>query len=123
MVLKEKDENDFEAICISAIYKEHDIDVKTLISNTYANMILSKCKRILMVFLFYDVSYKIWRIDIRILSSDDEEIESMEAISMVNYLKNKRNIGLRDNTIGRNELCPCRKSVKNIRNVVAEKYE
>lgn len=112
MSLKEKDENNIEALCISSIYGEDDIDVNTLVRNTYANMYLSKCEKVLSAFLYYSSNYKIKKIDFEMLTSDDKEAKSTEIMNMAEYLSYKRGLRLEGNRIGRNELCPCRKRKK-----------
>lgn len=109
MSLKEKDENNIEALCITSIYGEDNIDVNTLVKNTYANMYLSKCEKVLSVFLYYSSDYKIKKIDFKMLTSDDKEAKSTEIMNMAEYLRCKRGLWLEGNKIGRNELCPCRK--------------
>lgn len=107
MTLKEKDENNIETLCISSIYGEKNIDVDTLIKNTYANMYLSKCNKVLSVFLYYNSNFNIEKIDFKLLSSDDNEAKSTEIINMAEFLRRKRGMKLENKKIGRNELCPC----------------
>lgn len=107
MSLKEKDENNIEALCMTSIYGEDNIDVNTLVKNTYANMYLSKCEKVLSVFLYYSSDYKIKKIDFKMLTSDDKEAKSTEIMNMAEYLRCKRGLRLEGNKIGRNELCPC----------------
>lgn len=109
MLLKEKDENNIEALCMTSIYGEDNIDVNTLVKNTYANMYLSKCEKVLSVFLYYSSDYKIKKIDFKMLTYDDKEAKSTEIMNMAEYLRCKRGLRLEGNKIGRNELCPCRK--------------
>jgi protein translocase subunit secA len=107
MSLKKKDDNNIEALCISSIYEEKSIDVNTLTKNTYANMYLSKCNKVLSVFLYYNSNSKIKKIDFKLLSSDDKEAKSTEIMNMAEYLRKKRGMKLENKKIGRNELCPC----------------
>ena len=107
MSLKEKDENNIEALCMTSIYGEDNIDVNTLVKNTYANMYLSKCEKVLSVFLYYSSDYKIKKIDFKMLTSDDKEAKSTEIMNMAEYLRCKRGLRLEGNKIVRNELCPC----------------
>lgn len=107
MSLNEKDENNIEALCMTSIYGEDNIDVNTLVKNTYANMYLSKCEKVLSVFLYYSSDYKIKKIDFKMLTSDDKEAKSTEIMNMAEYLRCKRGLRLEGNKIGRNELCPC----------------
>lgn len=107
MTLKEKDENNVEALCISSIYEEDNIDENILINNTYANMYLSKSNKVLSVFLYYNSNSNIEKIDFKLLSSDDKEAKDTKIMNMVEYLRIKRGIKLENKKIGRNELCPC----------------
>ncbi len=107
MKLKEKDENNVEALCISSIYGEDNIDENILINNTYANMYLSKSNKVLSVFLYYNSNSNIEKMDFKLLSSDDKEAKETEIMNMVEYLRIKRSIKLENKKIGRNELCPC----------------
>lgn len=107
MSLKEKNENNIEALCMTSIYGEDNIDVNILVKNTYANMYLSKCEKVLSVFLYYSSDYKIKKIDFKMLTSDDKEAKSTEIMNMAEYLRCKRGLRLEGNKIGRNELCPC----------------
>ena len=109
MTLKEKDENNIEALCISSFYGEKNIDVNTLIKNTYANMYLSECNKVLSVFLYYNSNINIEKIDFKLLSSDDKEAKSTKIIDMAESLRRNRGMKLEIKKIGRNELCPCRK--------------
>jgi len=109
MSLKKKDDNNIEALCISSAYGKSDIDVDTLIKNTYANMLLSKSKKVLSVFLYYSSDYKIINTDLKILKSDDKSAKTAEIMNMAEHLRLKRGIRLESGKIGRNELCPCRK--------------
>lgn len=107
MSLGKKDENNIEALCITSIYGEDNIDVNTLVKNTYANMYLSKCEKVLSVFLYYSSDDKIKKIDFKIITSDDKESKSTEIMNMTEYLRFKRGLRLEGKKIGRNELCPC----------------
>lgn len=107
MSLRKKDENNIEALCITSIYGEDNIDVNTLVKNTYANMYLSKCEKVLSVFLYYSSDDKIKKIDFKIITSDDKESKSTEIMNMTEYLRFKRGLRLEGKKIGRNELCPC----------------
>lgn len=107
MSLRKKDENNIEALCITSIYGEYNIDVNTLVKNTYANMYLSKCEKVLSVFLYYSSDDKIKKIDFKIITSDDKESKSTEIMNMTEYLRFKRGLRLEGKKIGRNELCPC----------------
>jgi preprotein translocase subunit SecA len=107
MSLRKKDENNIEALCITSIYGEDNIDVNTLVKNTYANMYLSKCEKVLSVFLYYSSDDKIKKIDFKIITSDDKESKSTEIMNMAEYLRFKRGLRLEGKKIGRNELCPC----------------
>lgn len=107
MSLRKKDENNIEALCITSIYGEDNIDVNTLVKNTYANMHLSKCEKVLSVFLYYSSDDKIEKIDFKIITSDDKESKSTEIMNMTEYLRFKRGLRLEGKKIGRNELCPC----------------
>lgn len=107
MSLRKKDENNIEALCITSIYGEDNIDVNTLVKNTYANMYLSKCEKVLSVFLYYSSDDKIKKIDFKIITSDDKEAKSREIMNMAEYLRFKRGLRLEGKKIGRNELCPC----------------
>lgn len=108
MTLKEKDENNVEALCISSIYGEDNIDENILINNTYANMCLSKSNKVLSVFLYYNSNSNIEKIDFKLLSSDDKEAKSTETMNMIEFLRRKRGMKPENKKIGRNELCPCR---------------
>ena len=112
MKLKEKDENNVEALCISSIYGEDNIDENILINNTYANMYLSKSNKVLSVFLYYNSNSNIEKMDFKLLSSDDKEAKETEIMNMVEYLRIKRSIKLENKKIGRNELCPCGRGKK-----------
>lgn len=107
MSLRKKDENNIEALCITSIYGEDNIDVNTLVKNTYANMYLSKCEKVLSVFLYYSSDDKIKKIDFKIITSDDKESKSTEIMNMAEYLRFKRGLRLEGKKIGRNELYPC----------------
>ena len=86
IALKEKDENNIKALCISSIYGEKNIDMNTLIKNTYANMYLSNCNKVLSVFLYYNSNINIEKIDFKILSFDDKEAKSTEVKNMAEFL-------------------------------------
>ena len=107
MTLRKKDENNIKTLCITSIYGEDNIDVNTLVKNTYANMYLSKCEKVLSVFLYYSSDDKIKKIDFKIITSDDKESKSTEIMNMAEYLRFKRGLRLEGKKIGRNELCPC----------------
>lgn len=107
IALKEKDENNIKALCISSIYGEKNIDMNTLIKNTYANMYLSNCNKVLSVFLYYNSNINIEKIDFKILSFDDKEAKSTEIKNMAEFLRMKRGMKLENKKIGRNELCIC----------------
>ena len=107
MSLKEKDENGVEGLCISSIYGKDSIDENTLINITYANMNLSKCEKLLSVFLYYSSDNIINKIDFKILTSYDKGTKSTEIMNLAEYLRNKRGMRLESRKIGRNELCPC----------------
>ena len=107
MSLRKKDENNIEALCITSIYGEDNIDVNALVKNTYANMYLSKCEKVLSVFLYYSSDDKIKKIDLKIITSDDKESKSTEIMNMTEYLRFKRGLRLEGKKIGRNELCTC----------------
>lgn len=108
MVLKVKDENNIEALCISSIYGEDNINYDTLLKNTYTNMYLSKSHKVLSVFLYYNKDCKIKKIDIRVLRDSDKEAKNEEILNMSQYLMRKRKTKIESKKIGRNELCPCR---------------
>ena len=85
MSLKKKDDNNIEALCVSSVYGKVDIDVDTLIKNTYANMLLSKSKKVLSVFLYFNSDYKIINIDLKILKSDDKLAKTTEIMNMAEH--------------------------------------
>ncbi len=92
MSLKEQNENNMEAICISSIYENDNIDEESLINNTYANMQLTKCKKALSVFIYYCRNLKIKKINFKILTLNDKKAQETEILKLAEYLRIKRKL-------------------------------
>lgn len=107
MSLTQKDENSIDGLCILSIYNEDIINEKTLVKSTYANMYLAKNNRVLSVFLYYNKNDEIIKIDLKVLSSSDNESKKLEILNMAEYLRSKHGLKIESKKIGRNELCPC----------------
>lgn len=107
MSLLEKNEKNIDGISISAIYDEEDIDKDILIRNTYANMRLARCQKVINAFVFYNTNNEIVKIDLKKLSSTDYLFKDIETIKLAESIRDKRKLKLESNNIGRNDLCSC----------------
>lgn len=107
MSLKKKNENNMEAICISSIYENDNIEEESLVNNTYANMQLTKSQKALSVFIYYSRNFEIKKINFKILTLNDKKAQETEILKMAEYLSSKRKLLIKSKRIGRNELCPC----------------
>lgn len=96
-----------DGLQIAAIYDDNELDEKSLIVDAYANMILSRCKKILCVFIYYNKNNQINNINIHILLDSDNIINSTKVLNTAELLRKKRGIKLLSDKIGRNQLCPC----------------
>lgn len=107
MSLVEKDENNIDAICISSIHNENDVNEEILVKDTYANMYLAKNNKVLNTFLYYNKNDEIVNIHLKVLFSTDIEAKTSEILNIAENLRRKRGLKIESNKIGRNELCPC----------------
>lgn len=107
MSLREKDDNNIEAMSISCICGTNKEIEENLIKETYANMILANNNKALSVFIYYNIKNQINGINLKILTSNDTLIKSTETMKIVDYLRIKREMQLRHKKVGRNDLCPC----------------
>ena len=107
MSLLEKNEKGIDGISISVIYNEEDIDKEILIRNTYANMRLAKCKKIISVFVLYNKTNEIVKLDLKILHSNDDLFNEVETMNLAEKIRVKRGLKIENNKVGRNDLCPC----------------
>lgn len=107
MSLLEKNEKDIDGISISTTYNEENIDKSILIRNTYANMRLAKCKKVINVFVLYNKNNEIVKLDLKILCSSDDLFNEVETMNLAESLRIKRGLKIESHKIGRNDLCPC----------------
>ena len=91
----------------SSIYSEKDTDEKQLTKEAYANMHMAQSKKIVCVYLYYNIKEKLIMVHIDILNKTDINYSTKEVLDMVEYIKNKRKNRIKIGKIGRNEMCPC----------------
>ena len=69
-------------------------------------MYLSRCNKVLSVFIYYNNS-EIYDINFKNIKSTDSRARSSEILNMSEFLRKKRGLKIQSKKIGRNELCPC----------------
>lgn len=107
MSLKDKNETGIDGINISVIYNDDKFEEETLMRDTYANMRLAKCKRVIYVILRYDKNNEIIKIHLKKLSSSDEMFSDVLTMNLAEILRVKRGLKIETDSVGRNALCPC----------------
>lgn len=70
-------------------------------------MRLAECQRIINIFVFYNISNEIVKLDLKVLHSTDDLFKDAETMSLAEKITAKRGLKLESKKVGRNEPCPC----------------
>ena len=108
MVYQKEDENKIQGFFIFPTYSNRSIDNIDYEQQAYANMKVTKCKKIVMAYLYYNGDDKLIDAKINILNDTDVMFDTAYTNQLANMIRRKRNIvEEKMKKIGRNEKCPC----------------